>query len=101
MDDNELAPLRQRIDDLDARVIEILGERFAVCAQIARVKCQRNLPMMQHSRIAAVKERAVTLGTACRISPGFITAMYDLIIAEACRIEDDLLRPGTSGARRG
>ncbi|MFB8788244.1 MAG: chorismate mutase [Potamolinea sp.] len=46
----QLEPFRKKIDDLDLQIIELLGQRFDICRQVAHLKKAENIPMMQSGR---------------------------------------------------
>lgn len=83
--------LRDDIDQLDAQLIEILGRRFEVCRKVALYKRITGTPMMQSSRVQFVKDRAALHGASCNLDVVFISKLYDLLIAEACRLEDIII----------
>lgn len=89
--DAVLAILRAQLDDIDARLIELVGRRFRICGEIAHVKQNHVIPMMQTARIRAVKSRASTLAAQHGISAAFADRLFDLIIDEACRLETEIL----------
>jgi 4-amino-4-deoxychorismate mutase len=91
MSTNQLDILRQEIDQLDAELLAVLHQRFAVCRQIALYKRDAVIPMMQSNRVQRVKDRARSLAASRGIDETFISAVYDLIIAEACRLEDRII----------
>jgi chorismate mutase-like protein len=83
--------LRRRLDDIDSVLIDVLGERFGVCREIAQIKQQQAIPMMQPGRILLVKQRAAELAARHGIPEEFVDSLYELIIAEACRIEQHII----------
>jgi chorismate mutase-like protein len=87
----QLTAYRESIDSIDEELIELLGRRYAVCREVARVKKERNIPMMQTGRVEQVKERCAALAGRHGVDPKFIRELYALIIAEACRIEDRII----------
>jgi chorismate mutase len=43
--------------------------------------------------VAAVKDRCARLAITHHIDPDFIRQLYDLVIKESCRIEDEIIGP--------
>ncbi|AWK87054.1 chorismate mutase [Azospirillum thermophilum] len=86
-----LAPLRAEIDALDDEIVALLGKRLAVVHRVAAVKAQAGLPAVLPDRIAAVKARAADRGRAVGLDPDFVANLYQMIIDEACRVEEGLL----------
>jgi chorismate mutase len=89
-----LEEFRRQLDELDGQLLDLLARRFDVCRQVAALKAEEQIPMMQPARVAEVKRRAVERGRSRGLAEAFVTALYDLVIAEACRIEDVLLEAG-------
>lgn len=86
-----LDPFRHRLDALDDKITELLGERFAICREIADYKRQHQIAMMQPERVARVRERYMTHGREVDLPPSFSEALFDLLITATCRMEDELI----------
>ncbi|WP_329455143.1 chorismate mutase family protein [Streptomyces sp. NBC_01497] len=80
--------LRARLDRVDEQFLDRLRERIDICVQIAHHKREHDIPMMQPHRIGIVQERAARFGSENGIDQNFLRALYDLVIAETCRVED-------------
>lgn len=91
-----LPDFRARIDALDARIVRMLADRLAVCRDVAVYKRDRGLPVMQPERVEMVKEKAASAAVAAGLDRAFVLQVYSLIIDEACRIEDDIMRGATA-----
>ncbi len=83
-----LEELRAKLDGIDARLLEQLRDRINCCLEIADHKRVHGVAMMQPHRIAFVQERAARYGAEHGIDGDFLRRLYDLIIAETCRVED-------------
>ena len=59
--DQSLTPLRQQIDALDAKIVEMLNERAKVVVEIGKVKQQNNAPIYAPDRERAVLQKLRTL----------------------------------------
>ena len=86
-----LDPFRRRLDDLDEEIARLLGERFAVCREIARYKHAHDIPMMQPSRVAEVRARYLARGAEFELPPDFTAELFELLIAATCKVEDELI----------
>lgn len=86
-----LAGLRAQLDESDARLLDALRCRLDICRQIGEVKRDHRIPMMQPNRVGVVRHRAVTYAQAHGLSTEFFGGLYDQIIAEACRMQDDII----------
>lgn len=83
-----LSSLREELDVVDRRLLDSIRDRIDVCARVARVKREFEIPMMQPGRVGVVQERAREFARSNDLSEDFLTAVYKLLIAEACRVED-------------
>jgi len=89
---------REKLDRLDDEIVSLLGTRLRICRDIAAHKKKSRIPMMQEGRVAEVKRRVVARGKAEGLSEEFLSSLYEMIIAEACRIEDSIIdEPRSSG----
>ena len=91
-----LETLRADLDRIDAGFLGALGARVAVCRSIARYKREHGVPMMQPHRIGVVQQTAARFAEANGLDLTFMKQLYDLIIAETCRIEDLIIDADTS-----
>jgi chorismate mutase len=96
-----LEPFRERLDELDERIIELLGDRFQVCREIAEHKRQNDIPMMQPGRVEVVRERYVIGGALAGMPGGFAESFFDLLIDATCRMEDELMAAPPTEQTRG
>lgn len=94
MSEQTLGELRAALDAIDREIMERIGLRLGICRRVAEHKRQHGIPMMQPDRVAAVKARVASLATAHDVHPEFAVVLYELIIAEACRLEDAIMAGG-------
>jgi 4-amino-4-deoxychorismate mutase len=88
---NGLDPFRQRLDELDDQIARLLGERFAVCRDIAVYKREHEIAMMQPERVAQVRARYLARGDEAKLPVDFTENLFELMIAATCRLEDELI----------
>jgi chorismate mutase len=86
-----LEPFRRRLDRLDEEIAERLGERFAICREIALYKREHEIPMMQPDRVAEVRARYLAGGVEAQLPSDFTASLFELLIAATCRMEDELI----------
>ncbi|MFD8493633.1 chorismate mutase family protein [Amycolatopsis sp. NPDC059657] len=96
MPENLLEALRSQLDRTDERLLDILRTRIGICVDIAEYKREHDVPMMQPHRIGIVQRRAARYGEANGVDTDFLRRLYDLIIAETCRVEDLVIGVPTS-----
>ena len=88
---DELAKYRAALNTIDEQIITLLGQRYTICRNVAEYKKEQQIPVMQHDRVKEVKERSANLAVQQQINPDFVRELYDLIIDEACRIEESII----------
>ncbi|MGJ7606993.1 chorismate mutase family protein [Variovorax sp. LT1R20] len=92
-----LRSLRDELDGLDRTLLETVRRRLDCCCRIGLHKRDHAIPMMQPHRIGVVQERAAAFAAEHDVSPVFLRALYELIITETCRLEDEIIgAPSTS-----
>lgn len=94
-----LARLRAELDAIDARLLEDIRARIDVCVRIAQVKRHQRIPMMQPHRVDLVHARADRYAHDNGLSPEFLRQLYDVMIAETCRVEDVIIGSGGDPSR--
>ncbi|MEO1143722.1 MAG: chorismate mutase, partial [Pseudomonadota bacterium] len=87
----DLTHFRKQIDALDDQIMNLIAERFAICAEVGHFKATHGIAVMQPERAAAVKERNVARGEAEGLRPVFTNALYELLINEACALENEII----------
>jgi 4-amino-4-deoxychorismate mutase len=86
-----LAPFRARLDQIDAQLVELLGERFQICREVAVHKAENEIAMMQPGRVQIVRARYLQHGAEVDLPADFTAAFFDLMIDATCRAEDELM----------
>jgi chorismate mutase len=96
-----LGPFRGRLDELDEQIAGLLGERFAVCREIALYKRAHEIPMMQPQRVVEVRERYLARGAEVELPADFTADLFALLIAATCKMEDELIAAPAPAAGSG
>jgi chorismate mutase-like protein len=91
--------LRQRIDELDARLVELLNERASCALRIGEIKQALGLEIYQPDREAQVLQNVRTHAqvVAGPLGGEALTRLFERIIDEARRLE----RESASGHAAG
>ena len=92
-----LAPFRARLDQIDAQVVELLGERFQICREVAVHKAENQIEMMQPGRVEIVRARYLQHGAEVDLPADFTSGFFDLMIDATCRAEDELMERLAAG----
>jgi 4-amino-4-deoxychorismate mutase len=88
---NDLERERMALDGIDRMLLDAVRARIRCCERIAVIKRRDGVPMMQPQRIGVVQRRAAAYAAAHGLDEGFLRRLYDLVIAETCRVEDVLI----------
>jgi len=85
----EIDDLRQRIDDLDERLVTLLNERAACALAIGRIKQELRIDIYQPARESEVLRhvQACTTAMGGPLSPAALARLFERIIDEARRLE--------------
>jgi chorismate mutase len=86
-----LAPFRARLDQIDAQLVDLLGERFQICREVAVHKSENEIAMMQPGRVEIVRARYLQHGAEVDLPADFTAGFFDLMIDATCRAEDELM----------
>jgi chorismate mutase len=93
---NALSKCRDRIDELDRRLVDLLNERTSVVEEIGRIKKEADLAIYEPSREGQVFEN-VTLHNRGPLSSDGLKRIFERIIDEMRRIQKDRMKQGTKG----
>lgn len=75
-----LEHLRQKIDKLNAEIIELFSKRLEITKEIAKVKKQQNLPVFDSEREEQQREQLRELARRHDLSPVIIEEIFDLFV---------------------
>lgn len=94
-----LSDFRQRIDDIDEQIFDLLDQRFTVAREVAAHKRSAGTPMMQPARMREVVDRAVALAGDRALPRDLARGLYELITQETCNVEAEVIAEnGKAGA---
>ncbi|HRI76023.1 MAG: chorismate mutase [Alphaproteobacteria bacterium] len=81
---------RRKIDKIDAQLLKLLGDRFDVVRDVAKVKIKHDIPAFLGGRVNEVRNNAVKLGLIYGIDPDFVRTLYTMLIYQSCAEEEVL-----------
>ncbi|WP_441234514.1 chorismate mutase [Bradyrhizobium sp. 930_D9_N1_4] len=87
-----LQPYRAALNECDDRLLACLRDRFEIIRRVGTVKRDNAIPIMQSRRVAEIGSKVAKFADEQDLSEQFMRSLYDLIIAEACRIEEAIVK---------
>lgn len=89
-DSEWLSPYRQKIDDLDDQIIDLLGQRFAIVREVGALKTREGLVIEQTNRVEDVKSRNASRAAKYGFPPEIIRQIYTILIDYAHDLEYEI-----------
>jgi isochorismate pyruvate lyase len=83
-----LAAARRAIDGIDARMVDLLAERFAVVEEVVKVKQANGIPALLPDRVEEVVAQVEALAAEKGLPPGIAGALWRTLIAETIAYEN-------------
>jgi chorismate mutase len=78
--DPRLLQFRQRLDEIDVQLLDLLTERFAVTRQVGELKHDLGLSPRDPAREAAQLERLTALAKEKGLEPDIVTKIFRVIV---------------------
>lgn len=88
-----LKPYRRKIDQIDDKILKLLGERFGVIRAVAKIKIKNDFPAFIGDRVEEVRNRAVEQAKKYGMDHQFIRTLYTVLIYQSCATEE-LIKQG-------
>lgn len=88
---DELANLRKRIDDIDAVMVNALGERARLSREVAGIKAEADEPVRDSERETALLQHRAALGERVGLDPGFVRRVFREVLDDSVRRQHDAL----------
>ena len=82
MTDPTLESLRTEVDDVDAKIVDLLAIRFRITSKIGRLKALHALEAVDPDREAAQQARLRELAQRSGLNPDLVVSVFRSIIDE-------------------
>jgi len=89
--ENRLDVLRNRIDSIDAELLETLSARVAIVKEIGRYKKENNVTALQINRWSKLMEDRVKIGQKLDINENFVKMLFQLIHEDSVRMQTEIM----------
>lgn len=93
---DSLDTLRTQIDALDAQLVELLAQRFAVTEQVGQYKKLHNLPSVDPAREALLFTKIRSLAATQHMNPDAAQAIFRCIVDETVRRHNEIKNEPTT-----
>ncbi|WP_328441161.1 chorismate mutase [Streptomyces sp. NBC_00444] len=94
----ELARLRDSIDNIDAAVVHMLAERFKCTQQVGHLKAAHQMPPADPAREARQIARLRALAESAKLDPAFAEKFLNFIIGEVIRHHEIIAEDTVNGS---
>jgi len=88
---SKLAKLRGKIDEFDAKLLDIIGKRMKVTEDIGALKKEKNVSVLQNKRWNEILEKMVNQGSQKGLSEEFIIQFFKAIHQESIRHQEKII----------
>ncbi|MCK9308295.1 MAG: chorismate mutase [Methanoculleus sp.] len=75
-----LDAVRNGVQEIDERIIDLITERQRLAAQIARLKQENGLPIRDEAQRRIVLDRVFTYAVESRIDPVAVRRVFEILI---------------------
>ena len=87
-----MTKLRTQIDDIDVKLLEILGKRMKIAEKIGALKKEKNVSILQSSRWHEILGKMVLEGEEKGLSEEFILKLFKAIHQESISHQEKVMR---------
>lgn len=88
---SELEQLRQKIDNIDRELLEVLAARMAVVEKLGEYKRENNVAVLQLDRWKQLHNNRADLGKRLNLYPELVEEMFKLIHMESIRKQTEVM----------
>lgn len=74
---------RKKIDEIDQKIITLLGERMDLAKKIGKFKKEAGMPVEDVNRENKLKDELKKLAKQNNLSDKFVDRLYDVVLDEA------------------
>lgn len=93
-DHRDLLRRRQELDEIDGKMVELLGERFVVTEEIGRIKAEQDLPALDASREAEQRSRLRELAKTHQVPLDVVETVFAAVTTAVRRRHEEIRKAG-------
>ena len=87
---NILQDFRNRIDELDEKIVDLLAARTDIIREVGQFKFENDIPAVLPNRIDEVRELAAARAERQGLDPDLIRNLYRMLIEYSCDLEEEI-----------
>lgn len=91
-DSNPILTLREEIDSLDFELINILKQRMNLVIEVAKIKKEKNIPILQIKRLDQMIKKRLEKTKGSILDKDFIKETFESIHQESIRIQNEIFK---------
>ncbi|OCG19966.1 MULTISPECIES: bifunctional chorismate mutase/prephenate dehydratase [unclassified Gilliamella] len=89
---NPLLPLRDKINELDKKLLELIAERRRLSTQVIHTKIDANIPVRDMERERSLIKTLINQGKNYHLDEVFIKRLYQLVIEDSVLLQQKILQ---------
>lgn len=79
---SDLSELREKIDQIDDQIIDLISRRFKLTGEIGQIKVDKSLPALDERREEQIISRVVKKSKDLSVNPELINSIFKSILSE-------------------
>ena len=89
---NPLLPLRDKINEIDAKLLELVAKRRQISTQVIQTKIEANIPVRDLKRERSLINSLIHQGKAYHLDDILIKRLYQVIIEDSVLLQQKILQ---------
>lgn len=86
---------RNKLDDKDRQVLELLSERMQIAEEIGKLKKEHNITVFQPKRWNEIRDYMLTLANKYGLTPSFIEEYLAAVHQESIKVQNKVMNEGS------
>lgn len=96
----ELAELREKIDEIDLKIVALLADRFKLVSKVSKVKQKLGIPTIDRSREAQILSRVRATAERKGLENRYAVNVFKAIIGSCKKFEKNLTQGKRNAEKR-
>ncbi len=89
---SKMAKMRTQIDEIDRKILEVLGSRMKIAEQIGDLKKGKNVAILQNKRWTEILDKMIAIGNEKNLSKEFIMSLFKAIHQESINHQEKIYK---------